>query len=417
MDDLVILNAKELITLSGKHKGTRMTTQIGTEKAHAGKEMKELGILENASIGIKDGKISYIGESRPAKKEIDASGKVVMPGFVDSHTHLVFAGNRADEFELRILGKSYKEIAELGGGITNTVRSTRKASEEELFEEAIKRLDYALLYGTTTIEIKSGYGLSSKDEIKMLRVIESLNEEHPISVVPTFLGAHSVPPETNKEKYIEELLKMTREASKFAKFCDVFCEQGVFTKKESRKILENGLKFGLIPKIHADELSSSGGSELAGEIGAISAEHLVYPSDKGIELMKKAGTIAVLLPGASLFLSHKPPVKKFMNAEIPIAIGSDFNPGSSPVLSMPIIIGLTCILLGLSPAEAITAATINSAYAIGLGEQVGSLEPGKDADILILNVSSYQEIPYWFGFNPVDIVVKKGKIIKAGNPA
>ncbi len=404
MEDVSILNAKELITLSSSQ-----------EKAHTGKEMRELGIIEGASIGIKDGKISYIGEPKPAKKEIDASEKVVMPGFVDPHTHLVFAGSRADEFELRTLGKSYKEIAELGGGIANTVKSTRDTGEEELFRQAMKKLDYALSQGTTTIEIKSGYGLSLKDEIKMLRVIESLNKKHPISVVPTFLGAHSVPSESSKEKYMDELLRMMIPASKLAKFCDVFCEQGIFTKEESRKILACGLKFGLRPKIHADELSSSGGSELAGEIGAISAEHLVYPSDKGIELMKKAGTIAVLLPGACLFLSHKPPVKKFMDAGIPIAIGSDFNPGSSPVLSMPVIIGLACILLGISPAEAITAATINAAYALGIGDRVGSLESGKDADILILNVGSYQEVPYWFGFNPVDIVIKKGEVVKVQN--
>ena len=400
MDDLAILNAKELITLSSLQ-----------GKARAGKEMRELGIIKDASIGIKDGKISYIGEPRKARKEIDARGKVVMPGFVDPHTHLVFAGSRADEFELRILGKSYKEIAESGGGIANTVRSTRNASEEELFHQAMRKLDYALLQGTTTIEIKSVYGLSSKNEIKMLRVIKSLNKKHSISVIPTFLGAHSVPPERNKEKYIEELFEMMSEASKFAKFCDVFCEQGVFTKEESRKILECGLKFGLRPKIHADELSSSGGSELAGEIGAISAEHLVYPSNKGIELMKKAKTIAVLLPGACLFLAHKSPVKKFMDAGIPVAIGSDFNPGSSPILSMPIIIGLACILLGFTPAEAITAATINAAYALGIEDKVGSLEIGKDADILILNITSYKEIPYWFGFNPVEKIIKKGEVI------
>ncbi|MCK4352459.1 imidazolonepropionase [candidate division WOR-3 bacterium] len=389
MEDLSILNASELITLN---------------------PIEGLGILKNASISIKGGKISNIGLPKLAKKEIDAKGKVVMPGFIDPHTHLIFGGSRANEFELRIKGKTYEEIANCGGGIINTVNATREASEKELFESAMGRLNYALCWGTTTMEVKSGYGLSLRDELKILKVIKKLNDAQPITLIPTFLGAHEIPPEKKKGEYIQELInEMIPKASKFAKFCDVFCEKGVFTKEEAKKILQCGLKFGLKPKIHADELSSSGGSELAGEIGAISADHVVYPSFQGIKLMKKAETIAVLLPGTCLFLGHKPSVKKLIDAGIPIAIGSDFNPGSSPILSMPIIIGLACILLKLTPAQAIIASTINSAYALGLGNRIGSLELGKDADIIILNVSSYKEIPYWFGFNPVQTVICRGE--------
>ncbi|MBI4722687.1 MAG: imidazolonepropionase [Candidatus Stahlbacteria bacterium] len=407
MDDLVITNARELITLSPGY-------------LRRGNQMSELGIIYNGSIAIKDGKISAIGTPRHveakrksrfigAKKEIDATNKIVMPGFVDCHTHLVFAGNRAEEFELRVMGKTYKEIAEAGGGIINTVNRTRKATEDELFQNAIKWLNYAITHGTTTMEIKSGYGLSLKEELKILKVIKRLSEMHPITIIPTFLGAHSVPQDKSKKEYMDELLnEIIPEASKHAKFCDVFCEDGVFTKEEARQILMRGKEFGLIPKIHADELTSSGGSELAGEVGAISADHIVYPSKKGIEQMKNS--IAVLLPGACLFLSHKPPVKELIQAGIPIAIGSDFNPGASPVLSIPIIIGLACVLSGMTPAQAITAATINAAYAIGVADRVGSLEVGKEADLIILDVSSYKEIPYWFGVNPIITVIKNGKI-------
>ena len=416
MEDLSILNASELITLSpGKPRG--------------GHSMEEIGILKGASISIKGGKISSIGAPKSANKEIDAHGKVVMPGFVDPHTHLIFAGSREEEFELRIMGKSLllqdakASFCTPKYGIISTVMSTRKATESELKRSALKRLNYALKWGTTTMEVKSGYGLSLKDELKILRVIKKLNKSHPISLIPTFLGAHEIPPERSKKEYIHDLLtELIPVASKFAQFCDVFCEKGVFTKEEARKILERGKEFGLLPKIHADELSNSGGSELAGEIGAVSADHVVYPGANGIKWLatgglKKSGTIAVLLPGTCLFLGHsplrsEPPVKKLIDACIPIALGSDFNPGTSPILSMPIIMALGCLLLNLTPAQVITASTINAAHAIGVGDKVGSLEVGKDADILILGVSSYREIPYWLGFNPVQIVIKKGNIIE-----
>ncbi|MDI6840937.1 MAG: imidazolonepropionase [bacterium] len=399
MEDLTIINASEIITLSPGY-------------PRGGVSIGELGIFKDVSISIKDGKISGIGATKPAKMKIDAQGKVVMPGFIDSHTHLIFAGSRADEFELRLKGKTYKEIKEQGGGIISTVMSTRKATASNLFNIAVERLNYAIKWGTTTMEVKSGYGLSLQDEMKILKVIKKLNEVHPVSLVSTFLGAHEVPPEKGKEEYINDLLnEIIPKVSKLAKFCDVFCEHGVFTKEDARKILECGKKFGLLPKIHADELSDSGGAELAGELRAISSDHVIHPSARGIKLMKKAGTIAVILPGTCLFLNHKPPVKKLIEAGIPIAIGSDFNPGTSTILAMPIIISLACTLLKLTPAQAITAATINAAYAIGLGDRVGSIEIGKDADILILSVNSYKEIPYWVGFNPVKVVIKKGRVV------
>ncbi|MDD5530544.1 MAG: imidazolonepropionase [bacterium] len=397
MEDLTIVNAKEVITLSG-HK-----------KPVVGKKIENLNILKNVSISVKNGKISNIGKPLKAKKTIDAKGKIVIPGFVDSHTHLVFGGNRAKEFEQRLNGKTYKEIAAAGGGIFNTVGMTRNASEKDLFETGMKRLDYALNWGTTTIEIKSGYGLNYKEEMKILRVIKKLSRQHPVEIVSTFLGAHEIPRDKDRNKYIDELIKMMPEVKKYAYFCDVFCEKGVFTKEESKKILMAAKKTGFGLKIHADELSSSGGSELAGELDAVSADHIVYPSDKGLELMKKKGIIATLLPGACLYLEHRAPAKKFIDMEIPIALGSDFNPGSSPILAMPIIISLSCILLKLTPAQALVAGTINSAYALGIGDKTGSIEVGKTADMLVLNVDSWQEIPYWLGFNPVERVVKEGK--------
>jgi imidazolonepropionase len=400
VDDLVIRNGKVITTASQSPKICS--------------EMNDLGIIDKGVVSVKDGKISYVGEeSKDAEYVIDAEEGIVMPGFVDPHTHLVFAGTREDEFELRLKGENYQEIAKKGGGINSTVKATRKASKDELISLAKKRLDYALEWGTTTMEVKSGYGLNLEDEIKMLEVMNELDEIHSISIVPTFLGAHAFPEEQSREEYIDTLLnEAIPKAKDLAKFCDVFCETGFFTPDESRQVLERGKQFGMKPKIHADELNSSGGSEVAGEVGAISADHLVHPSDRGLNMLKEAGTIAVLLPGTTFFLdSEVAPARKIMDYGIPIAVGSDFNPGSCTILAMPIIIGLACLVLGLTPAEALISATINAAYSIGLGERIGSLEVGKDADIIVLNVKAYQEIPYWFGHNPVSVVIKQGKIV------
>lgn len=338
-----------------------------------------------------------------------------MPGFVDCHTHLVFGGYRDDEFEQRLQGKSYKEIAEAGGGILSTVRKTRLAPESELYDAARARLREMLQWGTTTCEIKSGYGLDTETELKLLRVIRQLAQDSVQTVVPTFLGAHSVPPELDKPAYIrklvDEMIPMVADAG-LARFCDVFCENYVFNAEESRRILEAGKRHGLIPKIHADEIETSGGAETAARVGAISAEHLLVPSNQGLRAMKEQGVIAVLLPGTSLFLKtgEKAPVAKMRELGLAMALGSDFNPGSCTVFAMPMVIALACLLYGMTIEEALIAATRNAAKALKLGQQ-GSIRPGMDADLLILDIPNYRHIAYRLGHNPVRTVVKAGKVV------
>jgi len=414
--DLLITNAKQLLTLHSAHPGPR-----------SGKEMEDLGIIEDGGVAIKEGKIIAVGKTDKVFAQveisestgiIDASNKVVMPGFVDPHTHLVFAGSREDEFEMRIKGIPYKEIEKRGGGILSTVKATRAASKDELLELAQERLNRMLLWGTTTAEVKSGYGLSLDDELKILEVIRDLNEKHPINLVPTFLGAHEFPDEyqNNRKEYLrligEEMIPRVSEA-KLAEFCDVFCEDGFFTVEESQKILEKGENLGLGAKVHADEFSSSGGSELAGRIKAISADHVIYPSESGLKLMKENKVIPVLLPGTTLTLRSEKyaPARRMISMNLPVALATDLNPGTCTIEAMPIVIGLACLKLEMTPAEAITAATINAACAIQREERVGSLERGKDADIIILSIPNYRYLPYHFGINYTEIVIKRGKIV------
>lgn len=399
---LIIKNARQLLTI----------------------KRYDLGIIENGAIIVEKGVIKKVTNSSnlPANEtkntiEVDATGCVVMPGFVDCHTHLVFAGDRANEFEMRIGGKTYKEIIESGGGIMATVQPTRKASEAELYKLASARIEAMIDWGTTTVEIKSGYGLDTESELKILRVIKRLQEDDRVTIVPTFLGAHSVPPGTKKEDYIREITdQMIPEVAKenLAKFCDVFCENFVFNASESKKILNRAKEFGLAPKIHADEIEQSGGAETAAEVGAISAEHLLYPSQTGLKKMKEKDVIAVLLPSTALFLQSKdhPPVEEMRKLGLRIALGSDYNPGTSMVYQMPIIVSLACLLYRLTIAEALIGATLNSAKALGLQEKVGSLEVGKQVDILILDIPNYQHIPYQFGRNFIKTVISRGKILK-----
>ena len=397
MNDLKIIGGRVVTFQGGPIRGRYMDSPL---------------VLENTNIIIDDGYITAIDSDKPAKKTIDAKGKLVIPGFVDCHTHLVFAGSREDEFEKRLKGVSYQEIAREGGGILSTVRATRNADRNTLIQLAKKRLDFALSWGTTTIEIKSGYGLSTEDELKMLEVIDELKKTSYQTIVPTFLGAHEFPPDRKREEYIDEILnEMIPCIAKrgLARFIDVFCEDGVYTKEETRRILLKGRDFGLLPKIHTDELTSSGGSELAEEVGAISCDHLSYPSEEGIDAMKRAGTVAVLLPATTLFLSGKPaPARRFIDEDIPVAFASDFNPGSSPLLAMPLVMSLACLLYKITPREVLCASTINAAYAVR-EEKRGSIEVGKKADILVCDRKN--EIPYWFGFNAVRYVVKDGKVI------
>ncbi len=405
--DLIIANANELLTISGP------------KRPRIGKEMSKLGIIKDGSVAIKHRRIVGVGKADKIKKKfktertVDAKNKVVMPGFVDPHTHLIFAGSREDEFVMKLKGMSYMDILKKGGGILKTVRETRKASKRILFDLTKKRLDKMLKYGTTTIEIKSGYGLTMKDEIKLLEVMNELNKKHPIDIVPTFMGAHAIPPELDAENYVDLIIDMLPKIAEknLAEFCDVFCEEGVFSVGQSRRILEEAKKVGMKLKIHADEIIRTGGAELAAEVKAISAEHLLQSSQDGIRELSRANIIAVLLPATSFCLRTNYVDARFMiKQKVPVALATDFNPGCM-CLSMQFVLNLACLVMRMTPAEAIVASTINAAYSIDRGNEVGSLEVGKKADILIMNVPNHKLIPQYFGVNLVEKVIKKGKII------
>lgn len=414
--DIVIANARQLLTLRSDGKGTPVR----------GERMKELGIIEDGGLAIRGGRITQVGKTEDILKEnelspggefVDANGSVVGPGFVDCHTHLVFAGTRAREFEMRLQGLSYQEIAARGGGILSTVRASRAASNETLETRGLFRLDKMLQVGTTTVEIKSGYGLSLDDEIRTLEVIARLSALHPIDIVPTFLGAHEVPEEfrRDREAYVRLLTeRMIPEVSrrKLARFCDVFCERGVFTTEESEQILNCGKLNGLSPKIHAEEFARSGGSGVAARVGAVSADHLLCVEEADIDVLRDAGVIGVLLPGTSfsLALEHYAPARKMIDMGLPVALATDCNPGSSMTESMQIVITLACVEMRMTAAEAITASTINAAFALGCGGECGSLEVGKKGDVLILDMEDYRELPYHFGVSNVRHVVKNGRL-------
>jgi len=409
---LLIEDANELVTLKG-----------GSLKPLVGKRMEELGIIRDACVAVKNGKILEVSKRREiernlkAEETINAKGKVVIPGFVDPHTHLVFAGSREDEFEMQLKGASYMEILQKGGGILKTVQHTRRASEQELIESCRKTLNIMLEHGTTTVEAKSGYGLNLKDEVKSLRVMKRLNEMQPVDIVPTFLGAHAIPREYKEQadKYVDLVIdKMIPKIAnkKLAEFCDVFCEKGVFNISQSRRILLHGKKYGLKPKVHADEMTPFGGAELAAEVGAVSAEHLLFASEEGLKMMAKRGIIAVLLPAAAftLMTSRYAEARKMISMGVPVALATDFNP-SCWVENQQFVISLACRQMRMTPAEALTAATINAAHAINREGEVGSLEPGKKADIVVLDILSYRFLGYKLGVNLVDKVIKAGKLV------
>jgi imidazolonepropionase len=386
--------------------------------------MNELTIIEDGSIWIEDGIIQAVGttqeleerfKDRAHEAEItDATGHLVTPGLVDPHTHVAYGGSREREFEMRLEGATYMEIMNAGGGIHATTKMTREATEDQLVEQAKKRLDSFLKHGVTTVEGKSGYGLDLETELKQLRVMKRLQQEHPIDLVPTFMGAHAVPTEYKgrEDEYIDLVVNEMLPAvanENLAVFNDVFCEVGVFTPEQSQRILEAGKKYGLIPKIHADEIEPYGGAELAAKVGAISAEHLLKASNEGIKAMADAGTIACLLPATALFLREQAAEgRKMIDAGVPVAISTDCNPGSSPTTSMPLVMNLACISMRLTPAEALTAATYNAACAIRMADKTGSLETGKQGDVVLWDISNYQELQYLFGVNHVKSVWKKG---------
>lgn len=408
--DLIIKNAKELLTLSSSFK-----------------DESRLGIIQNGTVAVKEGRIFWIGKTDelpgdfglgPEGQVIDARGKVVMPGLIDSHTHLIFAGSRENEFEQRIEGHTYLEIAERGGGILSTVEATRKASFDELLSSGKRRLDRLLSKGVTTIEAKSGYGLSLEGELKILRVMKALQEDHPVDIVPTFLGAHTIPKEFKNERrrYMDLLTQeMIPEVARegLAEFCDVFCEEKAFHLEESREILETGKRYGLKPKIHADQLSPGGGAELAAEVGAYSADHLEYVSQKGIERMAEKGVIAVLLPGASFFLSMKkyPPAREMIEKGVVVSLSTDLNPGSSMTESLPLMMTMGCLFFRMTPKEVIQATTLHAARSMGREKEIGSLDTGKKADLILLDIPNYKYLPYHFGVDHVELVVKNGKIV------
>ena len=383
-------------------------------------EKNKLVNYQDVEILIEDTTIIQIDSTvGDAEVEIDADGALITPGFVDSHTHPVFSGNRAGEFGMRVAGKSYEKIASSGGGIISSIKGIRDASEDQLFEECLERVNFFLAYGTTTIEAKSGYGLTTDDEIKSLRVIKRLNEKSQLDIVPTFMGAHAIPPEfkDNPSRYValicEEMIPAVAE-EKLAEYCDVFCEEGYFSVIDCRKILETAMKYDLKPRLHADEFTDSGAAELAAEVGAVSADHLMAVSDVGIKAMAEKGVIATLLPGTTLFLGKNKyaPGRKMIDSGCELALATDFNPGSCTLQSMPLIISLANLYCGLTIEEAFKAATWNGARVLNREKELGAVCEGYKADLLFWDMGAIDELPYWMGSDRILNVMKKGKLLE-----
>lgn len=401
------------------HAGELLTAH-SAEPKH-GAELSDLGIIKDGAVVYKGDTIVAVGTTsqilsdHAPERTIDAAGQVVMPGFVDPHAHLVYMGSRHEEYECKIAGKSYSDLHKVGG-IRYTVGMTRAASEDELYEKALRDLDIMLLHGTTTVEAKSGYGLDRENELKLLRVAKRLNEAHPIEVISTFLGAHTVPDEykENKSGYVEAVKKMLTEAAPLAEFCDVWCDALGFSVDECRSILHDAGKLGLKPKLHAEQTAWSGGGELAAEVGAVSADHLDFLSPEAITQMRDSKVIGVLLPGVTYHLmefSKKIPVREMIEGGVRIALATDYNPGSCRTQSMQTILEMACRLYKLTYAQAINAATLNAAYAVDRGNVIGSLAPGKRADIVMFNCAEHGVLINNFGINKVDTVIKSGQTV------
>jgi imidazolonepropionase len=413
--DLVIIHANELVTLDSKYGIPRV-----------GEDMKNLAIIQDGAVATSGNSIIFIGTTEelmteiPSNKKtiiIDASNKLVTPGFIDPHTHIIFDGYRENELEMKLAGMTYIEILESGGGILKTVKATREAPLTRLIKNGRTILNRMMEYGTTTIETKSGYGLNTETEIKSLLAAKELNHKHPIDIVSTFLGAHAVPPEYEgkTDEYVEQIVsEMIPRIAKgeLAEFCDVFCEEGIFSTKQTKKILLTAIKYGIKPQIHIDEIVDSNGALLAAELNAVQVGHVLKSNDDGLVALSKSETIATLLPGTPfcLMLKDYAPARKMIEMGIPIALATDLNPNCWTE-SMQMIIALACYHMKMSPAEALTAATINAACAIGRQQEIGSLEVGKKADINIFNVPNHNFLPYHFGVNLISKVIKSGKVV------
>ena len=410
---LAVINCSQLVSLAGAH------------RPRIGGELRTLALVEDGAILIRGDRIEAAGRRRDIEQlidddyeVIDAGKRIVTPGFVDAHTHPVFAGIRANEFEQRASGATYREIAARGGGIRSTVRATRNASLKDLVKAGKRYAEWFLRNGTTTVEAKSGYGLTIEDELKILRAIKRLNEDTPLNYVSTFLGAHDIPSEykTRRQTYvnlvINEMLPRVAE-ERLAEYCDVFCEQDVFTTDEARKILSAARCHGLGLRVHADQLSLSGGAKLAAELNAATADHLEHTDMMGIVALKGASVQPVLLPGSvyALGSKHYPAAREMIDAGLAVVIATDFNPGSSPTPSIPMALSVACTQMKMTPAEAITAATINAAYSLGRGDEIGSLEKGKRADFVIHDCEDYRELAYFFGIEHASEVFVAGKLV------
>lgn len=412
---IVIKNIDNLYTLKGPN------------RPRVKDEMRKVGLINNGIVAIEDDKIIYVGQGElPEGIEVDENtifldgrNKVVTPGLVDSHTHLVHGGSRENELAMKLKGAKYLDILAAGGGIHSTVKATKNATFQELYNQAKKSLDRMLSFGVTTVEAKSGYGLDDFDtEIKQMEVARKLNEDHPVDVVSTFMGAHAIPasykdkPEAFIKKIKDEMIPQVAERG-LAKFCDVFCEKGVFSVEQTRDILETAKRWGLLPKVHADEIESLGGAELAAEVGCISADHLVAASDRGIRMMAEKGVIGNLLPGTSFNLQSAKfaDARKMIEEGVPVALSTDYNPGSCPTENMQLIMSFASIILKMTPEEVLTAATINGAASLKLEDKIGSIEEGKKADLVIFDAPNFEYIIYHFGINHTDKVIKGGKIV------
>jgi imidazolonepropionase len=413
LPDWLITGCSELLTLRGP-------------VPRRGRGLAELGLIRDGAILVHGDRIAAIGPRRRIERHKDArraeklalGGRVVLPGFVDAHTHLIFPASRAREYEQRNSGKTYEEIARAGGGIRSTVKHTRSASAEALRERARANLRQFAAHGTTTLEAKSGYGLDWKSEVKILDVLGQLHQRQPLDIVRTFLGAHVVPPEYRRrpEAFIDLLVKRwipTVATAGLAEFCDVYCDRGAFTVAQARRILSAGRACGLVPRIHAEQLARTGAARLAIELQAASADHLEKIDDGDVRALALSNVVSILLPGCCfhLGLGEFAPARKLIDAGAIVALATDFNPGTSPTLSMPMILSLACTQMKMTPAEAFVAATINPAYSLRVHDRVGSLEIGKYADMAAFDVASYREIPYYFGVNLCSLTMKRGAII------